>query len=196
MIGRLTGVLIEKIPPLIVLDLGGIGYEVDVPMSTYFQLPGLGEKVTLFIHQHIREDVHLLFGFMSEEERQIFRLLLKISGIGTKTALAILSTLSIADLAHAVADGDIKCLSSVPGIGKKTAERLLLELKGTTVTHVVGANINEHDKSVNIIDDVISALVSLGYSDKEARNCVKLLPKDIDVEEGIRLALKQLVKLS
>ncbi|MBI3144417.1 MAG: Holliday junction branch migration protein RuvA, partial [Pseudogulbenkiania sp.] len=134
MIGRLTGQLIEKLPPQIVVDVGGVGYEVDVPMSTFYQLPALGDKTTLYTHLVVREDAHLLFGFASKGERETFRQLIKVSGIGARIALAILSGLSADELALAVASEDLKRLSSVPGIGKKTAERLVLELRGKLAT--------------------------------------------------------------
>src|SRR4249920_1968379 len=130
MIGRLVGTLAEKSPPQLLIDAGGVGYEVDVPMSTFYNLPGLGEKVTLLTHFVVREDAQILFGFLTHDERSAFRLLVRISGVGPRTALAILSGLSVNELAQAVSLQDGARLVKVPGIGKKTAERLLLELKG------------------------------------------------------------------
>jgi holliday junction DNA helicase RuvA len=192
MIGRLTGTLVEKSPPQILLDVGGVAYEVDVPMSTFYNLPGTGEKVALFTHLVVREDAHLLFGFGSESERRAFRQLLKISGVGARTALSVLSGLSVAELAQAVTMQDTGRLTKIPGIGKKTAERLLLELKdklGAEVTTAVGVH-----RPPPVSSDVLHALVALGYSDKEAVAVVKKLPDGLAVGEGIRQALKLLAK--
>src|SRR5881275_854740 len=130
MIGRLTGLLAEKAPPQLLIDVNGVGYEVDVPMSTFYNLPGLGEKVSLLTHFVVREDAQVLYGFASSGEREAFRQLIKISGVGPRTALAVLSGMSVSDIAQAVTAQDAGRLVKVPGIGKKTAERLLLELKG------------------------------------------------------------------
>ena len=192
MIGRLSGTLVEKNPPQILLDVQGVAYEVDVPMSTFYNLPNLGEKVTLFTHLVVREDAHLLFGFGSESERRAFRLLIKISGIGARTALSVLSGLSVAELAQAVTLQESGRLTKIPGIGKKTAERLLLELKdklGADVTTVVGVN-----RAAPVSSDVLHALASLGYSDKEATHAVRQLPEGIAVTDGIRQALRLLAK--
>jgi Holliday junction DNA helicase RuvA len=192
MIGRLSGTLVEKNPPQILLDVQGVAYEVDVPMSTFYNLANLGEKVTLFTHLVVREDAHLLFGFGSETERRAFRLLIKISGIGARTALSVLSGLSVAELAQAVTLQESGRLTKIPGIGKKTAERLLLELKdklGTDVTSTVGIN-----RAAPVTSDVLHALASLGYSDKEATHAVRQLPEGIAVTDGIRQALKLLAK--
>ena len=196
MIGRLSGQLIEKLPPQIVLDVGGVGYEVDVPMSTFYQLPALGEKTTLYTHLVVREDAHLLFGFASKGERETFRQLIKVSGIGAKIALAVLSGLSADELALAVASEDLKRLSSVPGIGKKTAERLVLELRGklatggaVTTPGGLAFAATPDDKS-----DIVNALLALGYNDKEAAAATKSLPSDVTVSDGVRLALKSLMK--
>src|SRR6266704_5997451 len=143
MIGRLTGILVEKNPPQLLLDVQGVGYEVDVPMSTFYNLPATGERVVLFTHLVVREDAHLLFGFGSEHERRAFRQLIKISGVGARTALSVLSGLSVAELAQAVSMQESGRLTRIPGIGKKTAERLLLELKdklGVEVTTAVGVH--------------------------------------------------------
>jgi len=197
MIGRLSGTLIEKLPPQLVLDVSGVGYEVDVPMSTFYQLPPLGERVVLFTHQVVREDAHLLFGFGSKDERQTFRALIKVTGIGAKIALAILSTLSADELAIAIAAEDIKRLSAVPGIGKKTAERLVLELRGKLVTGGAVATPGGLALAAepSALDDVANALLALGYNEKEAAAAVKTLPAGVGVSEGIRLALKGLVKV-
>lgn len=192
MIGRLTGVLADKSPPQVLLDVGGVGYEVDVPMSSFFNLPGLGERVTLLTHLVVREDAHVLFGFLTAPERETFRQLIKISGVGPRTALSILSGLSVADLAQAVTAQDASRLVKVPGIGKKTAERLLLELKGK-----VGAELAGPGGAAPVDDaqaDILQALVALGYNDREARAALKALPAEIGVSDGIKLALKSLAR--
>ena len=192
MIGRLSGTLLEKNPPQIVLDVQGVGYEVDVPMSTFYNLPALNEKVVLHTQLIVREDAHLLFGFLTHEERIAFRQLLKISGVGPKLALSVLSGLSIADLAAAVANKDANRLTKIPGVGKKTAERLLLELQGKfTVSGVGSATGSTVTSSSN---DIVNALLALGYNEKEADWAAKQLPKDADVSGGIRQALKLLSK--
>ena len=192
MIGRLTGILVAKNPPQILLDVRGVAYEVDVPMSTFYNLPGNGESVTLHTHLVVREDAHLLYGFGSESERMAFRQLLKISGIGARTALSVLSGLSVADLAHAVTLQESGRLTKVPGIGKKTAERLLLELKdklGANLAGVAGVN-----RTPPIASDILNALFALGYNEKEATGAVKTLPDGVSVADGIRQALKLLAK--
>ncbi len=191
MIGRLTGTLAAKNPPQILLDVQGVGYEVDVPMSTFYNLPGLGEKVTLLTHMAVREDAHLLFGFGSEAERFAFRQLVKISGVGARTALSVLSGLSVADLAHAVAMQEPGRLTKVPGIGKKTAERLLLELKGKLADAVPTA---AHAQPTDSRHDILNALLALGYNEREAQGAMKPLPVDIGTSDGIRQALKSLSK--
>lgn len=191
MIGRITGTLAAKNPPQILVDVGGVGYELDVPMSTFYNLPALGEKVTLLTHFAVREDGHFLYGFGGEEERFAFRQLLKISGVGARTALAVLSGLSVADLAQAVAMQEAGRLTKVPGIGKKTAERLLLELKGK-LAQVGGVALN-----VTVDDargDISNALLALGYNEKEAAAAMKQLPADVGTSDGIRQALKLLSK--
>jgi len=191
-IGRLSGRLIEKNPPQILLDVQGVAYEIDVPMSTFYNLPNVGESVVLFTHLVVREDAHLLFGFGSENERRAFRQLIKISGIGARIALSVLSGLSVAELAQAVTMQESGRLTKIPGIGKKTAERLLLELKdklGADLTAAVGIH-----RPAPVASDVLHALISLGYSDKEAVNAVKQLPDGIALADGIRQALKLLAK--
>lgn len=192
MIGRLAGTLLEKNPPQILLDVQGVAYEVDVPMSTFYNLPATGERVTLFTHLVVREDAHLLYGFGTDGERRAFRQLLKISGVGARTALSVLSGLSVAELAQAVTLQESGRLTRIPGIGKKTAERLLLELKdklGADVTATVGVNRAPPPSS-----DVLHALLALGYSDKEAVATIKQLPEGVAVADGIRQALKLLAK--
>ncbi|MBU3695217.1 MAG: Holliday junction branch migration protein RuvA [Dechloromonas sp.] len=192
MIGRLTGSLAEKNPPQIVLDVGGVGYELDVPMSTFYNLPSAGERVTLLTHFAVREDGHYLYGFLSEAERFAFRQLLKISGIGARTALSVLSGLSVGDLAAAVAQQEVGRLIKVPGIGKKTAERLLLELKGK-LAHTTGVSLAAAVDDAR--QDILNALLALGYNDKEATAALKQLPADVGTSDGIRQALKLLSKV-
>ena len=187
MIGRLSGKLLAKNPPQLLLEVAGVGYEIDVPMSTFYNLPATGEAVTLHTHLVVREDAHVLYGFASLEERSAFRKLIRISGIGARTALSVLSGLSVADLAQAVTLQDTARLTKVPGIGKKTAERLLLELKGKL------AEI-ETKPAAGSSSEVLHALVGLGYSEKEALAAVKGLPAGLALTEGIRAALKALAK--
>ena len=192
MIGKLTGTLLEKSPPQVLVDCHGGGYEVDVPMSTFYNLPPLGEPVSLLTHLAVREDAHQLFGFATEQERAAFRQLIRISGVGARTALAILSGLSVADLAQAITLQESARLVKVPGIGKKTAERLLLELKGK-----LGAELPSASSSAAQNDaqrDIEQALLALGYNEKEAQAALKALPADISVSEGIKQALKTLAK--
>ena len=187
MIGRLAGILLEKNPPQILLDVQGVGYELDVPMSTFYNLPAVHEKVVLHTQLIVREDAHLLFGFATLDERTVFRQLLKISGVGPKLALSVLSGLSLADLADAVARKEAGRLTKIPGVGKKTAERLLLELKGKIAEGAARP-------AAGSAGEVIDALVGLGYSEKEALGAVKGLPPGLAVAEGIRAALKALAK--
>lgn len=192
MIGRLSGTLLEKTPPLVLIDCNGVGYECEVPMSTFYNLPAVGEKVVLLTHFVVREDAQLLYGFGTSQERATFRLLLKVNGIGAKSALSILSGLSIDDLAQAVAMQESALLTRVPGIGKKTAERLLLELKDKfTIEHAAAAGATQPASAAG---DILNALLALGYKDKEAAATLKLLDKDISVTDGIRQALKLLTK--
>ena len=192
MIGRLTGILLEKNPPQILLDVQGVGYELDVPMSTFYNLPALNEKVVLHTHFVVREDAHLLYGFASNEERLAFRLLLKISGVGPKLALSVLSGLSLGDLAAAVANKEVGRLTKIPGVGKKTAERLLLELQGKFT--VTGTSAAHGAPVASASNDIANALLALGYNDKEADWAAKQLPKEVGVSDGIRQALKMLSK--
>ena len=194
MISRLTGKLIEKTPPQIVIDVNGVGYEADVSMQTFYNLPPLGETVQVFTQLVVREDAHLLFGFATAEERKTFRQLIKVSGIGAKTALGILSAMTADELAQAVAEEDVKRLSSAPGLGKKTAERMVLELRGKLITHTVTDGLFAAPSENDETNDIVSTLLALGYSEREAKAAVKGIPKGTDVGEGVRLALKNLLK--
>ncbi len=196
MIGRITGTLLEKNPPQIVVDAQGIGYEVDVPMSTFYNLPATGEKTSLYTHLVVREDAHLLFGFLTEDERAMFRQVLKISGIGARTALAILSGLSVGEIAQAVTLQDSGRLVKIPGIGKKTAERLLLELRDRLpkTSIAAGQKVGASGTAPDAASDILNALLSLGYNDREALAATKHLPPDASVSDGIRQALKLLSK--
>lgn len=192
MIGRISGKLLEKNPPQILVDVSGVGYEIDVPMSTFYNLPVLGADVVLHTQLIVREDAHLLYGFGTDAERKTFRQLLKVSGVGAKMALAVLSGLSVSDLSQVVASQDAGRLTKVPGVGKKTAERLLLELRDKldiSVAMTTGATVVDEQGS-----DVLNALLSLGYNEKEAVWAVKQLPAGLGVSDGIRQALKFLSK--
>lgn len=192
MIGKLTGTLLEKNPPEVLVDCHGVGYEVQVPMSTFYNLPQVGQPISLLTHFIVREDAQLLYGFATAQERQTFRELIKISGVGPRMALSLLSGLNIEELAQAVATQEAGRLVKVPGIGKKTAERLLLELKGKLGDAVVTGAAAQVKSDAQA--DILQALLALGYSDKEASACLKQLPADIGVSEGIKLALKGLSK--
>ena len=194
MISRLTGKLVEKLPPQIVIDVGGVGYEVDVSMQTFYSLPPLNETVQLYTQLVVREDAHLLFGFATQSERATFRQLVKVSGIGAKTALGILSAMSADELTQAVAQEDVKRLSSAPGIGKKTAERMVLELRGKLVGGQDAGGLFAPTAAADETDDIVSTLLALGYNEREARAAVKSVPAGTDVGEGVRLALKNLLK--
>lgn len=192
MIGKLTGTLLEKNPPEVLVDCHGVGYEVQVPMSTFYNLPNLGDKISLLTHFIVREDAQLLYGFATAQERQTFRALIKITGVGPRMALSLLSGLSIDELAQAVAMQEVGRLVKVPGIGKKTAERLLLELKGKLGDAVVTGAATQVKSDAHA--DILQALLALGYSDKEAAASLKALPADVGVSDGIKLALKGLSK--
>jgi len=192
MIGRLSGILLEKNPPQILLDVQGVAYELDVPMSTFYNLPVLHEKVVLHTQLIVREDAHLLYGFLSSEERIAFRQLLKISGVGPRLALSVLSGLSLNDLAMAVASKEADRLTKIPGVGRKTAERLLLELQGKFAVGGTGAARGAPPASSG--KDIVNALLALGYKEKEVDWATSQLPKDSNVSDGIRLALKLLSK--
>lgn len=191
MIGRICGKLAAKHPPQILVDVGGVGYEISVPMSTLYQLPATGSEVVLLTHLIVREDAHLLYGFATEQERHLFRQLLKITGVGARTALAVLSGMSVADLHHAVGSQDSGRLTRIPGIGKKTAERLLLELRDKLDISVIMSSATPGARDAS---DIVNALVALGYNDKEIAWAVKQLPSEGSVTEGIRHALKLLSK--
>lgn len=191
MIGRLSGTLLEKNPPAVLVDVGGVAYEVDVPMSTFYNLGAVGERVTLLTHLVVREDAQLLYGFGTASERNAFRELIRISGVGARTALAVLSGLSVDELAQAVTLQESGRLTRIPGIGKKTAERLLLELKGKLGAALEGAGAAARSDAGA---DVLHALIALGYSEKEAMLAVKQLPAGTGVSDGIRIALKSLAK--
>lgn len=191
MIGRIEGRLLEKNPPGILVDANGVGYEIDVPMSTFYQLPSISERVTLLTHLIVREDAHQLYGFSTNSERAAFRELIKISGVGARTALSVLSGLSVSELAQTITLQESGRLTRVPGIGKKTAERLLLELKGK-----LGADLGTAKTTAanDTATDVIRALLALGYNEREANAAVRELPADAEVSDGIRFALKSLAK--
>ena len=191
MIGKLSGTLSEKNPPQVLVDCQGVGYEVDVPMSTFYNLPAVGEKVSLLTHFVVREDAQILYGFGSSEERAAFRQLIKISGVGPRMALGVLSGMSVSELAQAITLQEAGRLVKIPGIGKKTAERLLLELKGKMGADLGPATAFAADSTQN---DILQALVALGYSDKEAAISLKSLPADVSVSEGIKFALKALAR--
>lgn len=194
MIGRLAGILLEKNPPTLLVDVAGVGYEVDVPMSTFYDLPAVGAPVVLLIHPVVREDAHLLYGFLSAGERDAFRQLVRISGVGPRTALSVLSGLSVAELTEAVALQESARLTRVPGIGKKTAERLLLELKGRLAPAMAsGGKPGEVSADAGNLD-VMRALLALGYSEREAAAVTRQLPAGVSVSDGIRQALKLLAK--
>lgn len=187
MIGRIKGILIEKIPPLILLDCQGVGYEIEVPMTTFFDLPDEGSEVSLLTHLVVRDDAHLLFGFATTSERHMFRQLIKVNGIGAKVALSILSSIESNELTNAIKTDDTNILIKIPGIGKKTAERLVLELKDRVKDIVVT---QASKKVITNIDDIENALISLGYSASQASIAIKALPDNISVNDGIRQALK------
>lgn len=191
MIARLNGLLIEKSPPLIVVDCAGVGYEVEVPMSTFYNLPELGVQITLLTYMVVREDAQLLYGFGTQQEKDTFRQLIKVNGIGAKSALSILSGVSIEDLVTAVGSQEVDVLTRIPGVGKKTAERLLLELKDKFDATGLGV---AADQTKSATQDVLNALLALGYNEREAVASVKLLDKDVTVSEGIKQALKSLSK--
>ncbi len=201
MIGRLRGVLAEKQPPLLLVDVQGVGYEVEAPMSTFYQLPAVGETVTLHTHLVVRDDAHLLFGFASENERAMFRSLIKVNGVGAKLALTLLSGISASDFARCVRDNDTATLVRLPGVGKKTAERLVVEMRdrladwqGDEEPHLANATLS--GVSANDVErDAISALVGLGYKAQEASRLVSNIDSEgLGSEELIRAALKNAVQ--
>jgi Holliday junction DNA helicase RuvA len=191
-IGRITGTLVEKNPPQIIVSCAGVGYEIDVPMSTFYPLPRTGEEVTLLTHLVVREDAHLLYGFLTASERTAFRQLLKISGVGPKVALSVLSGLSVDDLSAAVASQDAARLTKVPGVGKKTAERLVLELRDRLPMAVTAVRADANASAAG--GDVVNALLALGYNEREAQAAVKQLPGELQLPDAIRQALRNLSK--
>jgi len=193
LIGRLSGTILEKHPPMVLVDVQGVAYEVDVPMSTFYQLPATGGKVTLHTQLVVREDAHLLYGFATEAERQAFRQLLKISGVGARTALSVLSGLTVQELYHAVANQDNAQLERIPGIGRKTAERLLLELRDRleAIAEVRAASGVESSGG-----DALNALTTLGYSGKEARAALAQVDAGLSAPDAIRQALKLLSRVT
>jgi Holliday junction DNA helicase RuvA len=193
LIGRLAGTILEKHPPLVLVDVQGVAYEVDVPMSTFYQLPATGAKVVLHTHLVVREDAHLLFGFATDGERQAFRQLLKISGIGARTALSLLSGLTVEELHHAVANQDSARLIKIPGIGRKTAERLLLELRDKLETMLGSRTVGSIESARG---DALNALITLGYSEKEAKVALTRVDPALSIPEAIRQALKLLSKVA
>lgn len=192
MIGKLTGTLSDKNPPEVIVDCQGVGYEVNVPMSTFYSLPATGEKVSLLTHFVVREDAQILYGFGTAAEREAFRQLIKISGVGPRTALSVLSGMSVTELSQAVTRQEAGRLVKVPGIGKKTAERLLLELKGKLAPALPSPA--GSPATVDAGADIVRALIALGYSEREATAAVRGLAPDVSVSEGIRQALRQLGK--
>ena len=191
MIGQLRGILIDKTPPRTMIECNGVGYEIEVPMSTFFQLPNVGEQVTLLTYFVVREDAQLLYGFLTQQEKEMFRQLIKINGVGPKLALSILSGASVEELVEAALSHNSNVFVNIPGIGNKTAERLVLELKDKC-EHLVGDK--PHNSAPSEIDDIQNALISLGYRPKDASIAVKQLPNDVSINEGIREALKILSK--
>lgn len=199
MIGRLRGSLAEKQPPHLVLDVNGVGYEVEVPMTTLYRLPHVGETVTLHIHLVVREDAHLLYGFYEKRERELFRELIRLNGVGPKLALALMSGLEVDELVRCVQAQDTSALTRIPGVGKKTAERLLVELKDRfkaweslpgTFT-LVSNGPNQAEPVASAESDAVSALISLGYKPQEASKAVSAIKeKDLSSADLIRRALK------
>ncbi|AOU98961.1 Holliday junction DNA helicase RuvA [Acidihalobacter yilgarnensis] len=198
MIGRLRGVLAHKQPPQLLIEVCGVGYEVEAPMSTFYVLPGLGEEVLLYTHLHIREDAHQLFGFAAEGERALFRELLKVNGVGARVALAILSGMDAVSFTACIHAGDSARLTRLPGIGKKTAERLIIELRDRLATPVATSTSIVPAAAARLADaeeEAVSALVALGYRPPEASRMIATVAgDDLDAEAMIRLALRAAVR--
>ncbi len=198
MIGRLQGTLVEKHPPRLLIDIQGVGYEVEAPMSTFYQLPATGETVTLVTHLAVREDAHTLYGFASEAERGLFRQLIKISGVGAKLALTLLSGISVSELNRVVQEQDVRALTRLPGVGKKTAERLLVELKGKLLGGEIEATLpgahSLQTPSTSTKGEAQQALVALGYKPQEAERLLAPMDKELSTEEMIRQALQGVAK--
>ena len=193
MIGRLQGVLLRKEPPALMLDVGGVGYELEAPMTTFYELPAVGERVTLYTHLVVREDAHLLYGFVREAQRRLFRELLKVNGVGPRVALAVLSGLSDEEFSRCVAEEDIARLTKVPGIGRKTAERLVIELRDKLPKDVPLPASTAAGPAApgDPVSEAVSALVALGYKPNEASRAVRgASTKGLSAEEIIRQALK------
>lgn len=197
MIGRIKGILLHKEPPALLVDVAGVGYEIEAPMATFYDLPAQGQPVVLHTHLVVREDAHLLFGFSTEAQRSLFRGLIKVNGVGPRVALAILSTLSAAEFAQCVANNDIAALTRVPGIGKKTAERLVIEMRDKL--DLVGLQVPAHAIEPGSVlpgdpaGEAVSALIALGYKPQEASRLVRNVPgNDLSTEDIIRLALKSM----
>lgn len=187
-IASVRGKILQKNPPQIVVECGGIGYEIDVPISTFYNLPDIGEEVFLSTVMIVREDAQLLYGFLTAQEKEVFKLLMKVSGIGPRISLAVLSSMSAEDIGNAIANGEVGLLTKIPGIGKKTAERMVLELKDKVLVTAVSSPVS------NVQSEIIQALTALGFSDREARLAAKQVPADVDASEGIRLCLRQLAQ--
>jgi len=195
MIGRLTGVLARSAPPSLLIDVNGVAYEIEAPMSTFYELPAVGERVTLYTHLVVREDAHLLYGFSRESARQLFRNLLKVNGVGPRVALAVLSGLSEPELLACLAHEDIGRLTKVPGIGRKTAERLVMELRDKVDLAASGSagTARLPPGAADPVQEAVSALIALGYRPSEASRAVSAVPgSDLKSEEIIRQALKGL----
>ena len=191
MIGRIQGRLLEKTPPMILLDCNGVGYEIQVSMPTFYDLPEIGTEIKLLTHFIVREDAQLLFGFASTQERKLFRLLIKVNGVGAKVGLSILGGMTVNELMLAITHQESHLLIKIPGIGKKTAERLVLELKDKFKEDQIKIT---SDKEPTIIEDIQNALIALGYSSKDVVTVSKELASDISLNDGIRQALKLLSK--
>ena len=191
MIGRIKGRLVDKSPPIILVDCQGVGYELEVPMTTFYELPDIGNEVTLLTHFVVRDDAQLLFGFASQKERKIFKQLIKVNGIGAKVALSILSGISLNELMKAINQSESDSLVKIPGIGKKTADRLVLELKDKFKDIPADGSTGSIPSQV---DDIQNALLGLGYSLKDSVTVIRELPDEISVNDGIRQALKMLSK--
>lgn len=200
MIGRLSGRLLEKQPPQLLVDVQGVGYELEAPMSTFYQLPAIGEAIVLHIHMVVREDAQLLYAFYSLSERQLFRDLIKINGVGPKLALTILSGVTAEEFTRCVMESDAKALTALPGVGKKTAERLIIELRDRLAKNADAVlpdaqSITGLRVEANPVSDAVSALASLGYKAQEASQMVRAVEtEDLTTEEIIKAALQSMVK--